>query len=302
MKNHRLILLSFLLLSLSPLISAAQDFDGVKNINGTKLFVSTKGTGKNLVVLHGGPGLNHSYFKPHLNDLEKNFRVIYFDQRACGKSTIPSPDSISINFLVDDLEALRKELKIGKLNLLAHSWGAVLATQYALVYPQNVEAIIYSNPAMLSREYDQEAATLLKAKATKSDSVQRAEIIKNGNLDAPKYEELVRLSFRASAYEPKNMEALKLNLPENFLQANKVLFTGLMKDPRSSDNLYDSLTKLTFPTLIIHGASDATPMSSIERYRKNLKNHQFVLFNSSGHFPFVEEPEKFIAVVKKFLR
>lgn len=72
----------------------AQDFEGPKRINGTGLYMSIRGKGETIVVLHGGPGLNHSYFNPHLKDLEKTFRMVYYDQRACGQSDTPSPDSI----------------------------------------------------------------------------------------------------------------------------------------------------------------------------------------------------------------
>lgn len=86
----------------------AQDFEGLRTINGTKLFLSIKGKGETLVLLHGGPGLNHSYFKPHLNGLEKKFRVVYYDQRASGRSSTPSPDSITIKLLVKTWRAFAR--------------------------------------------------------------------------------------------------------------------------------------------------------------------------------------------------
>jgi proline iminopeptidase len=72
------------------MFSAQSDVEGLKKINGTSLFVSVKGSGEPLLIIHGGPGLNHSYFLPFLQGLEKNLRVIYYDQRACGRSLTPS--------------------------------------------------------------------------------------------------------------------------------------------------------------------------------------------------------------------
>ncbi len=69
---------------------AQGDFTGLKKINGAALFISVRGSGEPLLVLHGGPGLNHSYFLPFLAKLEEKYRVIYYDQRACGRSTTPS--------------------------------------------------------------------------------------------------------------------------------------------------------------------------------------------------------------------
>ena len=56
---------------------AQQDFTGTKKLNGTAMFLSVRGSGETLLVLHGGPGLNHSYFIPCLKKLEENHRVIY---------------------------------------------------------------------------------------------------------------------------------------------------------------------------------------------------------------------------------
>src|SRR5687767_4673047 len=231
--------------------------EGLRKINGTELFVAIHGKGEPVVVLHGGPGLNHSYFRPHLRPLEENFKVVYYDQRASGKSRIPSPDSISIKLFTEDLEALRKELKLNKINLLAHSWGAVLAVHYALAYPGSINKIILSNPAMLSREYDKEAAALMKAKTTPEDSIAKAQLIGSGTMDVKKYEKFFILSFKSSAHDPAKLAGLNLDLPANFSEANKALFSSLMKDPAQLDNLYNDLAKISSPVLIIHGEADA---------------------------------------------
>lgn len=279
----------------------AQDFEGLRKINGTNIFLSITGQGETLVVLHGGPGLNHSYFKPHLNALNKKFRLVYYDQRASGKSNSPSPDSISIKFLMEDLDAIRKELKLEKLNLLAHSWGAVLATHYALSYPAHVDKIIFSNPAMLSREYDSAAVQLINNKTSKDDSTRRAQLMAGGNLSVEQYDELMHISFNASAYDRSSIKKINLNLPPDFINANRVLFTGLMKDEAAQANLYDSLKTFSFPVLIIHGESDAIPLPSIERLKNNIAGSTLVILNKSGHFPFVEEPETYVRIVTDFM-
>jgi proline iminopeptidase len=293
-------LLLFFVLATS--VALAQDFEGRKKINGTSLFLSIKGKGETIVVIHGGPGLNHSYFRPHLNALEKKFRVVYYDQRACGQSATPSPDSITIRFLVEDLEGIRKELKVEKLNLLAHSWGAVLGTHYAIAYPGRVSKIIYSNPAMLSKEYDREAQQLSIKKTTKEDSLLRTQLMAGGITSVDKYTQIIQLSFRTSAFDPSKMNQLNLNLPAHFMEANSALFTGMMKDPQNNDNLYDSLKKFTFPTLIIHGEADVLPIASIHQLKSNLPKSELVVMKRSGHFPFVEEQEKYVDVITNFIQ
>jgi proline iminopeptidase len=283
-------------------LANGQDFEGHKKLNGTDLYLSIRGNGENLVVIHGGPGLNHHYFRPHFHGLEKKFRVVYYDQRASGKSAIPSPDSISFKFFADDLEAIRKELKAEKLNILAHSWGAIPAIHYALAYPDRVDKLILSNTALLSREYDGETAALVKQHTSKEDSTQRANIMAKGSLTPVTYDRIMHLSFRASSFNKLSLSKLNLNIPSNFMQANKALFTGLMKDPAAQANLYDSLTTFRFPVMIIHGAYDLVPDAALKRLRDSLPKAEFVMFKESGHFPFVEEKEKYITVVSSFLK
>ena len=283
--------------------ATAQQFEGRKKLNGTDLYLSIQGKGEPVVVIHGGPGLNHHYFKPYLNALEKKFKVVYYDQRASGSSSIPSMDSISYKFFADDLEAIRKELNVKKLNLLAHSWGAVVAVHYALAYPDRVNKIIFSNPALLSREFDGEARTIMKKRISKEDSTQQAAIFASSDLmDSKKYDKLMRISFRTSAYDKLNMSKLDLNIPANFMVANKALFGGLMKDPAAQANLYDSLKSFRFPVLIIHGEADIVPEAALKKLKQNLPKAEFIVFKKSGHFPFVEETEKFTAIVNDFLK
>jgi proline iminopeptidase len=206
-----------------------------------------------------------------------------------------------MSFLIEDLEGIRKVFNIKKLNILAHSWGTVVAAHYALNYPTHIKKIVFSNPAMLSREYDEEAATISKKKTTHEDSVKRAELMGSGPMDINKYEAFFIMSFQSSAYDRKNLNALNLNLPENFSDANKALFGGLTKDPAQTMNLYDDLRSIKAPTLIIHGEADIIPLRSINRLKGSLPNSQLVVFSKSGHFPFIEETERFNKVVKAFL-
>ena len=251
--------------------SQMEDFAGRRKINGTNLYFSVKGKGDYLLVIHGGPGFNHSYFTPHLKPLENTFKVVYYDQRACGKSSIPASDSISLKFLVDDIEAIRKVLKTEKINILAHSWGVVLAIRYALQYPARIHKLILSDPVMLSREYDQEAAALVQKNSTKEDSVARAKILSDGNLDTKGLRRTVSPKFQTLRFNKDNVAKINLNLPDNFGAASNALFTGLMKDPSMNANLYDSLSSLKFPVKVIHGQADVIPLSSIERLKKNCR-------------------------------
>jgi proline iminopeptidase len=154
---------------------------------------------------------------------------------------------------------------------------------------------------MLSREYDNAAVQLIKNKTSVEDSTRRAQLMAGGNLSMEQYDELMHISFNASAYDRSSIKQINLNLPPDFMDANRILFTGLMKDQAAQANLYDSVKKITCPVLIIHGEADAIPLPSIERLKNNIQNSTIVILNKSGHFPFIEERETYLRIVTDFI-
>ena len=159
-----------------------------------------------------------------------------------------------------------------------------------------------SNPAMFSHEYDEDVAALMRKRSTREDSVAQADILKKGNLDARDYEKIFLLTFKLSAFNKENVKKINLKLPDNFAAANNALFTGLAKDPAINANLYDSLSNLKFPVLIVHGNADLIPMRSIQRLKEKLPHAQLEVFKQSGHFPFIEETSLYNERVTGFLR
>ena len=117
--------------------------EGTKKVNGAELYYKIMGSGEPIVILHGGPGLEHTYFLPQMGELAKNYKLIFYDQRTSGGS-ISSTDSSSITLgnFVEDLEGIRKAFDLDKMNLLGHSWGGMLAMFYATKYPENLNSLM----------------------------------------------------------------------------------------------------------------------------------------------------------------
>lgn len=296
-------LLPFLVGLASPSSGQVTKTEGVREINGTKLFVRVFGRGEPLLVVHGGPGLNHTYFLPHLESLAENYTIILYDQRACGRSAIPSTDSLGLNFFVDDIDAIRKELGYEKINILGHSWGAIPVVRYGIDYPDKLKTMILCNPVSLSHEFDTEIAVIQKKRTTTSDSIERSGIVrsrefKSGNPAA--YEEIMKLAFRHSFATRSNSSKLQLELPENFLKANRALLTGLGKDLGQYD-YHRAASKFSFPVLILHGQYDALPLKISQKIQSSIPRSQLMLFEKSGHFIFIEEPEKFRKTLESVL-
>src|SRR5882724_11360012 len=100
---------------------------GLLNVNGTSLFYQSIGKGEPVIIIHGGPVLDQSYMIDHFKELSKNHRLIFFDQRASGKSTADvDTSSMTIKNLIDDIDQLRQKLGLDQVHLLGHSWGGML--------------------------------------------------------------------------------------------------------------------------------------------------------------------------------
>jgi proline iminopeptidase len=286
-------------------LSLAQYKDTLLPINGTSIFVREIGKGSPIIIVHGGPGLNHSYFMPHLNWLTKKHRLIFYDQRACGNSS-GSLDSTQMNLslFVEDIEEIRKSLKLDKVVILAHSWGGLVAMNYASKYSQNISALILSNSVSPKfGEFEKETNQRLKLRIPSEDSILRSEILKSaefksGNLEY--YTRLFKLSFKPSFYYSNSLEKMQLILPADFLAKRKVLF--FMSKELSAYNFYDNLKKISCPVLVIHGGYDGMPLELSQKIQGHITGAKLAIIEDAGHFPFIDNPKKYNAVVYKFLK
>lgn len=114
------------------------------------LFYRTVGEGDQTVVfLHGGPGFCLEYLLPDVQPLARNRRLLLYDQRSSGRSTlIRDPSRNTVDDMVEDLEAIRKSFELSELTLVGHSWGSLLAGLYAVEYPSNVNRmVLIASPA-----------------------------------------------------------------------------------------------------------------------------------------------------------
>ncbi|MEQ9415211.1 MAG: alpha/beta fold hydrolase, partial [Cyclobacteriaceae bacterium] len=276
-----------LLLILIPASATlAQTEEGLRELNATQLYVKTIGEGEPIVVVHGGPGMNHTYFLPHLNKLSKKFQVTYYDQRASGKSTIPDPSTITLASFADDIDAIRNYLGHDQIYLLAHSWGALPAIQYGLQHPDKVKGIIFCNPIPFNKAYDEEMMATQQSKLIGTDSTDRSIIIGSPNFKAGKssaYKKLLLLSFRHSFYKKANFSKLNFEIPANYKEASQALYTGLGSELRSYD-YYEEVKKFSFPVLILHGSADAVPNRASQHANESLPNATLEEFKKSGHF------------------
>lgn len=281
-----------------------QSEEGKKEVNGISIYYKIIGEGKPIIFIHGGPGLDHSYFLPQMENLSSDFKLIFYDQRASGRSQIDvDTASLTPENFVEDLEGLRKALGLEKINLFAHSWGGLIAIRYAAKYPQNLESFILSNSVPASKEFDSVVWLRQKQFVTSEDRMEKKQIVessefKSKNVEA--YEKFFRISFRSCFYNRSYADSLTLKFNPNYAQC-----IGMLKYYSLnflSYNLNSELNKITVPALIIRGEYDATPFESDKEIKDSIKGSQLVEIKQCGHFPFIEKKEEFFKTITDFIQ
>ena len=278
--------------------------EGFLEINGSEIYYETMGEGDPLIIVHGGPVLDHSYLLPHLAALAEDYQLIFYDQRATGRSSIEvAPATMSLDGFVEDIEVLRQQLDLGKINLLGHSWGGLIAMKYALKHDDNLNHLILSNAMAPSTIDWQEESKAVAQKITKEDQNKRNNLTSSGLLrtedPSAAIEEMMMLSYRAHMFDKANMDKLKLFIPKDFMLRSQ-LYSSLNPDLESYD-LYAELINVKTPTLIIFGEIEPAVSLHAKRMAASFPDAELYVVSASGHFPFIEANKDYIQHIKSFI-
>ncbi len=280
---------------------------GVIDVAGCNLHYETLGAGDPIIVLHGGPGLDHGYLLPQMRWLATDHAVTFYDQRGSGQSwdTEINPDTINMDRFVQDLDAIRKRLRYQKFTLVGHSWGGLLAMQYAIKHPEHLSALILLNPAPATStgfqaffdEYAQRTAEL----KTDLETIQSSDMFKKG--DGPTIAQFYRLVFSKYVENPEDAKKIALAFtPQSALNGFQISEIFMQNYLLKFYDLRAELNQLQIPTLIVHGSSDPIPIWTAREISDAIPGSEIVVLNHCGHFPYIEQPTEFFNLVKKFLR
>jgi proline iminopeptidase len=273
--------------------------------NKAEIFCKVIGQGDPILVLHGGPGLTQDYLFPQMAKLGENHLVIFYDQRACGRSTGDiTPNSIQIDVFLDDIESIRKAFGFKKMTLLGHSWGGFLAMNYAIRHPQSVDKLILMNTMTASS--DEFSLFLKEASRRTAPSQEEIKAIMNSQAfidgDPTTVERYYRIFYRTYCCNAEKVNLLNLRMsPKAAVDGTKVFEVFRQNVLMKSFDLYDQLKKLKTSTLIIHGDADPIPQIASQKIHDSIPNSRYVLLKNCGHFPYVEDPDVLFKHLGAFL-
>jgi proline iminopeptidase len=278
--------------------------EGTISLNGVELYYKIMGEGEPIVVLHGGPGLDHNHMLP-LAELANNYKVVFYDQRMTGNSTgIPDADSITVNHFVQDLEEIRKQLKLGKMHLLGHSWGAGLAMFYSIKYPNNLSKLILLGCGGASTEYFGEHFENIQKNTSPEDSLTLKQIEQSQafkNKEAKAFKQYYRIAVKPLFHDQSLPERLDWVYGKNTAKNQMKVANLLMKDLGEFD-IYDKLSSIHCPTLIIQGDSDPSPCGSTYKVHKHIEGSKVIFLQDTGHFILHESPNQVFSIIRDFLK
>ena len=277
-------------------------------VPGARLHVRAVGQGEPLVVLHGGPDFDHAYLLPEMDGLAEACRLVYYDQRGRGRSSGEAGD-VTIESEVADLDAIRVHLGLERLALLGHSWGALLALEYATRLPHRTRALVLMNPAPAS--HGELQAWRAQRRATDGPVLEEMGRIAEtpayaaGDLEADA--SCYRLHFGSVLESQAQLESLVSRLrrhftPRDVLRARTI--EQRLHEQTWDQPGYDLVPKLAahpVPALVLHGERDFFPVDAPRRIAE-AAGGRLVVLAGCGHFAYLERTAETFAAIRTFLR
>lgn len=290
----------------------------IKTPKGT-FNVWTKRVGNNpkikVLLLHGGPGGTHEAFECFDGWLPaEGIEYIYYDQLESAYSDQPNDSSLwTIDHFVEEVEQVRQALGLNKDNfyLLGHSWGGILAMEYALKYQQNMKGLIISNMMSSIPAYNKYAQEVLGPKLDPAVLKQIKDFEAKGDFSNPKYEELVVNNY----YTEHVLRMAPAQWPDPIMRMFKHLSKGIYISMQgysefgitgdASLKTWDrsnDLKNITIPTLVIGATHDTMDPVHMEWMSKQMNKGSFLLCPNGSHCAMWDDQETYMKGLITFLK
>jgi proline iminopeptidase len=291
--------------------------NGYIDAGGVLIYYEEFGTGKPLVIVHGGPGASHDYFLPYLVPLARHNRLIFIDERGSGKSEkLEDVTKYNVENMVEDVEAVRTALNLGKITVLGHSCGGVIAQAYALKYQKNLTHLILCSTFPSTKQMN-EVFVKMKDKMPaelreRIDKLEKEGLYGHGkDYEKNRYTNEYMMAAWGEGYFPYLYQ--RSPDPNYDPIANGIMSWDLYKEMWGADGEFiidgnlksveyvDKLPTIKVPTLITCGDNDECDPSLAKGMNEKIAGSKLVVLPKSGHMTFVDQPDLFIKTIDGFL-
>jgi len=250
-------------------------------------------------LIHGGPGADHTGFKPTLSPLSKKMQLVYFDHRGQGRSARGPKETYTLDNNVEDMEALRQHLGLDKIVVIGASYGGMVALTYASRYPENVSHLIVVVTVPDSR-FLERAKEILAERGTEEQKA-IAQRLWDGNFETEdqlrEYFRVTRTLYSMTA-DPSDPPPKAWDRAILSPDAINVAFASFLR----SYDVRDQLAKITAPTLVIGAKYDwICPPEFSEEIASAIPNSDLRIFENSGHAVRADEPEALLDAIAGFI-
>jgi proline iminopeptidase len=283
--THSILLLSMIVGALA----AGQTTDTKVARPGFDLYYRVSGAGRPVVILSGGPGFDCDYMTPVASEIAKSNQAILVELRGTGRSRPPliSPETTNLQSYLEDLEALRTQLKLERWTVLGHSAGGLLAMHYAAAHPERVDRLVLVGSAPIAAEFMDAYRDNLELRLG-PEAVQSS--------DPAGFQRILPAFF----FDREKGAAFATGFPPGQLHVDVSQLLGA-EMMRPGADLRPQLKNFVRPALLVNGRQDPIDARMAYETHLALKGSQLQFINRCGHFPWVEQPQKFFEIVGKFL-
>jgi proline iminopeptidase len=273
-------------------------------VDDTRLHVVERGEGElGLLVLHGGPGLDHTMFGTWLDPLEDECRLFLVDQRSQGRSDRTS-EEWSIAQMARDVQALAESLGLERYVVLGHSFGAFVALQHAVDFPGVPAGTIVSSGVpdlgYLSDHVEQSLAAFEPAELREQVTTSWAR-----ETEARTQEDvatIIRDQFPFHFADPRDPRIEELLAEMDGAVYSPEVLSHFAESEYGGIEVEDQLRDVTHPVLVLAGRHDrACSVEGAQAIAAGVPDARLVVFENSGHMTFVEENEAYLSAVREFL-
>jgi proline iminopeptidase len=272
------------------------------SIRDVSLFVEVIGSGYPLVLMHGGPGLDHWSLMP-LRHLADDLTLVFYDHRCNGRSTGAPVSSMTFDNLTADADELRRQLGFDQWAVLGHSFGGHVALEYALRYPDRVSHLVLLDTGADSRWPREIAAKLLIERGYGPDAAAAQQRFFTGQIEPREFVTLLR-KFGSAYYSHPSVLALARDLLggeiHTKMRPDALIFAGreLLRDW----SVVSRLGEIAAPSLVMAGADDFLfPPECQAELVNGIPDARLRIIEDASHNPQTEQTETVLTSLRYFL-